>query len=154
VSMVIDLSLLSFGSGTSPRSPRTPVHRPDIKTVVTAPDVSLQTSNADAAASSTCSSSYPPRLKPHRLRGLTPSTELAREKNRVAAKKCRRKKKVEERVLGERKKVLHVQNVILQEAADDLVNEVLMLKHEILRHATCGFGPLDTYISHAANNIS
>ena len=64
--------------------------------------------------------------------------------------KCRRKKKVEERGLEERQRRLNLQRAILREAADALVHEVLALKHEVLRHAACGFTPLDHYIAEAA----
>lgn len=81
------------------------------------------------------------------------STDIGREKNRLAASKCRKKKKVEERQLEERRRMLQVQNTILQDSADALRSEVLMLKHEILRHSSCNFPPINSYIAGAAARV-
>ncbi|KAK8055102.1 hypothetical protein PG993_000329 [Apiospora rasikravindrae] len=81
------------------------------------------------------------------------STDLSREKNRIAASKCRRKKKDEERVLEDRRRMLQVQNTILVDSAMSLRAEVLQLKHEILRHGTCDFQPINSYIATAAARV-
>ena len=81
------------------------------------------------------------------------ASEIRRRKNRLAATKCRRKKKAEERRLEDRKHMLHVQRSILQETAQVLAQEVFVLKNEVLRHASCNFAPLDNYISHAAGRV-
>ncbi|KAK8050221.1 hypothetical protein PG994_011951 [Apiospora phragmitis] len=81
------------------------------------------------------------------------STDLSREKNRIAASKCRRKKKDEERVLEDRQRMLQVQNAILVDSATSLRAEVLQLKHEILRHGTCDFQPINSYIATAAARV-
>ncbi|KAK8020081.1 hypothetical protein PG990_005219 [Apiospora arundinis] len=95
--------------------------------------------------------------KPRRDRGRSGSsggsTDLSREKNRVAASKCRRKKKDEERVLEDRRRMLQVQNAILVDSATSLRAEVLSLKHEILRHGTCDFQPINSYIATAAARV-
>ncbi|KAH6646761.1 hypothetical protein BKA67DRAFT_663154 [Truncatella angustata] len=78
------------------------------------------------------------------------SNDLNRERNRIAASKCRRKKKVEETQLEERWRILQVQNVILQDSASQLRNEVFSLKNEILKHGTCEFPPIQSYIKAAA----
>ncbi|KAK9421589.1 hypothetical protein SUNI508_05519 [Seiridium unicorne] len=82
-----------------------------------------------------------------------PSSDLSREKNRVAASKCRRKKKAEEQQLEERRRMLQVQNAILQDSAAQLRNEVLHLKNEILKHGTCDYPPIQSYIKTAASQI-
>ncbi|KAK7937549.1 uncharacterized protein PG986_014417 [Apiospora aurea] len=81
------------------------------------------------------------------------STDISREKNRIAASKCRRKKKDKENVLGERRRILHIQNAILMESAVSLRAEALSLKHEILRHGTCNFQPINSYIATAAARV-
>ncbi|KAH8196429.1 hypothetical protein TruAng_009416 [Truncatella angustata] len=85
--------------------------------------------------------------------GMGPSTDLSREKNRIAASKCRRKKKVEEQQLEERRRMLQVQHAILQDSAAQLRNEVLHLKNEILKHGTCDYPPIQNYIKQAASQL-
>ncbi|KAK8013456.1 hypothetical protein PG991_009049 [Apiospora marii] len=95
--------------------------------------------------------------KPRRARGQSGSsggsTNISREKNRIAASKCRRKKKDEEHVLEERRRMLHIQNAILVESVASLRAEVLSLKHEVLRHGTCDFQPINSYIATAAARV-
>ncbi|KAH8675547.1 hypothetical protein BX600DRAFT_534999 [Xylariales sp. PMI_506] len=82
------------------------------------------------------------------------SSDITREKNRIAASKCRRKKKQEEQVLEERRRILQVQNAILNDSTVALRNEILTLKNEILRHGTCDFPPIQAYIQTAASQIT
>ncbi|KAK7990374.1 hypothetical protein PG990_014654 [Apiospora arundinis] len=95
--------------------------------------------------------------KPRQDRGRSGSsggpTGISREKNRIAASKCRRKKKDEEHVLEGRRRMLHVQNTILVDSATSLRAELLSLKHEILRHGTCDFQPINSYIATAAARV-
>ncbi|KAK8869318.1 bzip transcription factor [Apiospora arundinis] len=81
------------------------------------------------------------------------STDTKREKNRIAASKCRRKKKEEERVVQERRRMLQLQNRLFMDSVASLRSEVLSLKHEILRHGSCNFPPINTYIATAAARI-
>ena len=67
--------------------------------------------------------------------------------------KVEKKKKVEERQLEQRRRMLQVQNTILQDSAEALRSEVLMLKHEILRHGRCNFPPINSYIAGAAARV-
>ncbi|ORY66054.1 uncharacterized protein BCR38DRAFT_429121 [Pseudomassariella vexata] len=78
----------------------------------------------------------------------------SREKNRIAATKCRQKKKKEERKLEEKRRFLEAQNVMLSNSAAALRYEVLQLKHEVLKHGTCGFPPIETYIESSAAHFS
>lgn len=94
----------------------------------------------------------PPSKVKRRTSSFT-ATDIGREKNRLAASKCRRKKKVEERQLEERRRMLQIQNTILQDSAEALRSEVLMLKHEILRHGSCNFPPINSYIAGAAARV-
>ena len=90
-----------------------------------------------------------------RARGGTSgcSANIKREKNRIAASKCRRKKKDQERIFEERRRMLQVQNRKLMILAASLRAEILSLKHEILRHGTCDFQPINTYIANAAARV-
>ncbi|KAI0163552.1 hypothetical protein BJ166DRAFT_296309 [Pestalotiopsis sp. NC0098] len=81
------------------------------------------------------------------------SNETSKEKNRIAASKCRKKKKVEETQLEERRRSLQTENTMLQESAAALRNEVLFLKNEVLRHGTCDFAPIQNYIVSAAAQL-
>lgn len=145
------------------KTPETPAHSPNVEsTAASIPGSSSNGScphNSDNVISSPVSplakKELERRQQPERRRlSLTASTEAARAKNRIAATKCRRKKKCEERELEKRKQRLYIQRQILQEAADALTNEVLMLKREVLRHVACGFAPIDNYISRAAGRKS
>lgn len=49
--------------------------------------------------------------------------------------------------------MLQVQNAILVDSATSLRAEVLSLKHEILRHGTCDFQPINSYIATAAARV-
>jgi hypothetical protein len=49
--------------------------------------------------------------------------------------------------------MLQVQNAILQDSAAQLRNEVLHLKNEVLRHGTCDYPPIQTYIKAAAAQL-
>ncbi|KAK8011865.1 carbohydrate esterase family 1 protein [Apiospora arundinis] len=95
--------------------------------------------------------------KPRRNRGRSGSsggpTGISREKNRIAASKCRRKKKDEEHILEGRRRMLYAQNSILINSATSLRAEVLSLIHEILRHGTCDFQPINSYIATAATRV-
>ncbi|KAK6854813.1 hypothetical protein PG995_009158 [Apiospora arundinis] len=66
------------------------------------------------------------------------STDTKREKNRIAASKCRRKQKEEERIIEERCRMLQVQNRLFMDSVASLRSEVLSLKHETLRHGSTG----------------
>lgn len=107
-------------------------------------------SSSPAATQPAAAPKAGPAKQRRRRGGAGPSTEEARAKNRLAATKCRRKKKVAERGLEERQRRLHRQRAVLRAAAAALAHEVLALKHEVLRHAACGFSPLDRYIAAAA----
>jgi hypothetical protein len=76
-----------------------------------------------------------------------------RERNRIAASKCRRKKRLEEKDMEEMRRSLELHNAILQDTASNLREEVLSLKNEILRHGTCDFPPIQNYVLAAASQI-
>ncbi|KAI0404896.1 hypothetical protein F4802DRAFT_615307 [Xylaria palmicola] len=82
--------------------------------------------------------------------GGAPGIKQHRERNRVAARKCRQKAKQNIAGLQRREKELGQQNRMLQSYVSSLRDEILDLKTEILRHSTCNNAVIQTYISNAA----
>ncbi|KAF7534048.1 hypothetical protein G7054_g6581 [Neopestalotiopsis clavispora] len=82
-----------------------------------------------------------------------PSKATVREKNRLAASKCRKKKKLEEKDMEGVRKSLQLHNSILLDTATSLREEVLFLKNEVLKHGTCEFPPIQNYITAAASQL-
>ncbi|KAK8088391.1 hypothetical protein PG997_003352 [Apiospora hydei] len=118
-----------------------------------APTPSRRESAATQPSAAAAAAAKKPRRDRARSGSSGGSTDLSREKNRIAASKCRRKKKDEERILEDRRRMLQVQNAILVDSATSLRAEVLQLKHEILRHGTCDFQPINSYIATAAARV-
>ncbi|KAI1107954.1 hypothetical protein F4804DRAFT_5344 [Jackrogersella minutella] len=77
-----------------------------------------------------------------------------RERNRMAAHKCRQKAKQSMTVLQERERELGHQNRLLQEHAGSLREEILDLKNEILRHSDCNSDIIQNYIARAARDVN
>ena len=75
------------------------------------------------------------------------------EKNRVAAHKCRMRKKDYINGLEERARVFTTKNKALKENVAMLREEVLELKNEVLRHAGCGFWAVDEYLARCAGDL-
>ncbi|OJJ65590.1 hypothetical protein ASPBRDRAFT_49654 [Aspergillus brasiliensis CBS 101740] len=63
--------------------------------------------------------------------------ERALERNRVAADKCRKKKKEHAKYLESRCETVLRENTYLQTEVNSLRSEVLILKNELLRHSRC-----------------
>ncbi|KFA48286.1 hypothetical protein S40293_08821 [Stachybotrys chartarum IBT 40293] len=72
------------------------------------------------------------------------------ERNRVAATKCRLRKRDEASALASREQTVEDQNRYLSSCFDSLVSEVLQLKTELLRHTDCGCVLIQRYIAHEA----
>ncbi|KAK4127722.1 hypothetical protein N657DRAFT_687946 [Parathielavia appendiculata] len=68
-------------------------------------------------------------------KGLDP-----RERNRVAAKKCREKKKVEHAVLQEKCARLQAENKKLTDDVVKLANQVIAIQNELREHTNCPGG--------------
>ncbi|KAH6655937.1 hypothetical protein BKA67DRAFT_562217 [Truncatella angustata] len=82
-------------------------------------------------------------------------TELVRrERNRKAAAKCRAKGKAAEEALKEKRKIEREGNQLLRNAFDELSNEVLALRHELLCHSGCNHQVIDNYLRNSADQIS
>ena len=75
------------------------------------------------------------------------------EKNRVAAHKCRQRKKEYINGLEGRAREFSTKNKMLKENVAMLREEVLSLKNEVLRHAGCGFWAVDEYLARCAGGL-
>jgi hypothetical protein len=75
------------------------------------------------------------------------------EKNRVAAHKCRQRKKEYIGSLEGRAREFSAKNKALKENVALLREEVLSLKNEVLRHAGCGFWAVDEYLAQCAGDL-
>ena len=75
------------------------------------------------------------------------------EKNRVAAHKCRQRKKEYIGSLEYRAREFSTKNKALKENVALLRDEVLSLKNEVLRHAGCGFWAVDEYLARCAGDL-
>ncbi|KAF2251451.1 hypothetical protein BU26DRAFT_518106 [Trematosphaeria pertusa] len=75
------------------------------------------------------------------------------EKNRVAAHKCRQRKKEYINGLEARARDFSTKNKALKENVAMLREEVLELKNEVLRHAGCGFWAVDEYLARCAGDL-
>ncbi|RYC55121.1 hypothetical protein CHU98_g11088 [Xylaria longipes] len=82
--------------------------------------------------------------------GGAPDTNQHRERNRVAARKCRQKAKRSVAGLQQRERELSQQHRALNNYVSSLREEILDLKTEILRHSDCNSGIIQSYIVDAA----
>lgn len=83
-----------------------------------------------------------------------PELKEHRERNRVAARKCRQKAKQNFTSLQRREKELSQKNKALHNHVGGLRDEVLDLKNEILRHSGCNSSVIQNYIANAARRQS
>ncbi|KAI0203949.1 hypothetical protein F4808DRAFT_393787 [Astrocystis sublimbata] len=143
-------------NGTDPQSPLTmaSAHRsPDMK-VVSNHNKNLDTASEASTLTSTHKSprrtaSIPSAISMQEESEL-PDIVQHRERNRVAARKCRQKAKSNIAGLQRRERGLSQQNKILLGCVNSLREEVLDLKTEILRHSDCKSGIIQNYIANAA----
>ncbi|KAF2745490.1 hypothetical protein M011DRAFT_137593 [Sporormia fimetaria CBS 119925] len=75
------------------------------------------------------------------------------EKNRVAAHKCRQRRKEYIANLENRSRDLSTNNRVLKESVATLRDEVLSLKNILLEHAGCGCWAIDEYLKKSAGNL-
>jgi hypothetical protein len=83
---------------------------------------------------------------------LSESRIMQLEKNRLAAEKCRQKRKVYTAGLSAEVSVLSSKNEILKADVVALREELLNLKNEILSHARCDSSIIDGYIAKSAGS--
>ncbi|KAK6350049.1 hypothetical protein TWF696_006298 [Orbilia brochopaga] len=79
---------------------------------------------------------------------LTEAEKRARflERNRIAASKCRKKKKIMNQRLEEKSRLLIQQNRYLSATVSKLRSDVLRLKQMVLTHHGCGNAPIEQYL--------
>lgn len=82
-----------------------------------------------------------------------PRNRRNRERNRVAAHKCRQKAKQSTSVLQERERQLSSQNRVLREHLGGLRDEILDLRTEILKHSRCDSDIIQNYIARSARDL-
>jgi len=75
------------------------------------------------------------------------------ERNRVAASKCRKKKKVMNQRLEEKSRLLHQQHRYLNQMVASLKSDVLRLKQCLLIHHDCNDEPIKRYLQHEAGKV-
>ncbi|PYH91649.1 hypothetical protein BO71DRAFT_294547, partial [Aspergillus ellipticus CBS 707.79] len=76
------------------------------------------------------------------------------ERNRVAANKCRKKKKEHAKQLESRCLVVSKENSTLETEVDHLRSEILTLKNELLRHSQCGDNGIKRHLAQMIKEIS
>ncbi|KAI8648972.1 BZIP domain-containing protein [Fusarium keratoplasticum] len=72
------------------------------------------------------------------------------ERNRIAATKCRLRKRDEASALASREKAMEDRNRSLSDCFDSLTAEIYYLKTELLRHTDCNCVLIQKYIAHEA----
>lgn len=75
------------------------------------------------------------------------------ERNRVAASKCRQKKKEWTNNLENRARQLQKENKTLHQIVDSCKEEILFLKGEMLKHNTCSCTDIQEYLQRGASNF-
>lgn len=76
------------------------------------------------------------------------------ERNRVAASKCRQKKKEWTQNLEKRAREMQKHNASMRVLADSLRQEILFLKGEMLKHASCDCVQIQRFMKDHAHNLS
>ncbi|RYP78062.1 hypothetical protein DL771_000755 [Monosporascus sp. 5C6A] len=82
-----------------------------------------------------------------------PSGLTQRERNRIAAQKCRRKSKQYQKDLTGRARDLANLNKLLSAERLALKDEVFLLKSEVLKHGSCNCSMIDDYIAKTARDL-
>ncbi|KAI0137913.1 hypothetical protein F4776DRAFT_92340 [Hypoxylon sp. NC0597] len=76
-----------------------------------------------------------------------------RERNRIAAYKCRKKQKLANYELQERARIMSEQHNYLIAHKASLESEMINLKNELLLHGNCGCEPITDYLMQAARKF-
>ncbi|RYP05934.1 hypothetical protein DL765_009675 [Monosporascus sp. GIB2] len=76
-----------------------------------------------------------------------------RERNRIAAQKCRTKSKQHQKDLADRARDLANLNKLLSAERLALKDEVFLLKSEVLKHGSCNCSVIDDYIAKTARDL-
>ncbi|KAK4042922.1 hypothetical protein C8A01DRAFT_44138 [Parachaetomium inaequale] len=75
------------------------------------------------------------------------------ERNRIAASKCREKKKMYVSELEETKMELELHNAQLRAEATALITEISALKHRLMGHAKCNDANIDRWLNNEASKF-
>ncbi|OTA94553.1 hypothetical protein M434DRAFT_29839 [Hypoxylon sp. CO27-5] len=132
----------------SGKTPESVALSPKIETAETSRHGSTLSGSGSIKHSSSSASSS---SRPYRVNKTKTSSE--RERNRMAAAKCRKKAKLSQCELQERERALAQQNRSLLASISELKEEVLYLRHEILKHNACNSELINEYIQKAAQGI-
>lgn len=118
----------------------------------------------NSSNNSSTSQSPPKRTRKYASRGSNSTNESSKpedvkrskflERNRVAASKCRQKKKEWTQNLENRARELQKNNNQLRMVVDSCRQEVLFLKGELLKHSQCDCESIQTFIKSGANNFA
>ncbi|KAJ9139481.1 hypothetical protein NKR23_g7954 [Pleurostoma richardsiae] len=129
------------------------------------------TSTGDRKSKSTSASSHPsldayaPEPEPKKRKGRRPKAATAStadeddkrnkflEKNRIAASKCRQKKKEYVNELEDTKNGLERTNAHLQLEYHGLLGEVAQMKNELMTHASCNDPNIDQWLENEARRF-
>ncbi|KAL7623093.1 hypothetical protein AAE478_006772 [Parahypoxylon ruwenzoriense] len=76
-----------------------------------------------------------------------------RERNRLAASKCRKKQKLANNELQERARIMGEQHDYLMAHKASLESEMINLKNELLLHGSCGCEPITHYLMQSAKKF-
>ncbi|GKZ97878.1 hypothetical protein AnigIFM59636_001696 [Aspergillus niger] len=76
------------------------------------------------------------------------------ERNRVAANKCRKKKKERAKQLERRCETVSQEKMLLESQVDHLRGEILSLKNELLRHSHCGDARIKCHLAKMVKQLS
>ncbi|KAL0253220.1 hypothetical protein SLS55_010192 [Diplodia seriata] len=95
----------------------------------------------------------PPRSSANDTPSARARREANLEKNRTAATRCREKRKTWTARLEDRHRQLSGQNRLLRAELAGLHDAVYGLKELVLRHADCGFRPVDEYVAREAERV-
>ncbi|KAL4816936.1 hypothetical protein BDW67DRAFT_161147 [Aspergillus spinulosporus] len=80
--------------------------------------------------------------------------EKTRARNRLAASKCRQKKKEQNHMLEIRYEQEKMKNEELTRTVNSLRDAIVVAKDQLLAHSECGHDPIKGYIQNMAKNIS
>ncbi|RDW63096.1 bZIP transcription factor atfB [Aspergillus mulundensis] len=80
--------------------------------------------------------------------------EKTRARNRLAASKCRQKKKEQNNMLETRYEQEKIKNEELTRQVNLLRDQIVVAKDQLLAHSECGHEPIQQYIQNMAQNIT
>ncbi|POG69718.1 hypothetical protein GLOIN_2v1623685 [Rhizophagus irregularis DAOM 181602=DAOM 197198] len=106
------------------------------------------TTSKDTSIDSSISDSNNKRDSPDDGHDETPEEKRARllERNRIAAAKCRQKKKQAQESLQQQASDLTQKNTTMHSLVNDLREEALKLKNQLLAHSTCNCNVIQEYV--------